>query len=59
MYFAKNQNGYGFALSSKDFCEWANCSRATYNRAMETLKELKFLVPKEGKVGEWEFRDWG
>ena len=44
MYFAKNQNNYNFALSSKDFCEWSSLGIKAYRTAFEELKEKGYLV---------------
>ena len=60
LYLAKNQNNHMRALSSKDFCEWANCSRTCYDNAFKELKDNGFLVlVEEDKKNFYEFRDWG
>lgn len=60
LYLAKNQTTHTRALSSKDFCEWANCSRTCYDNAFKELKDNGFLVlVDEDKKNYFEFRDWG
>lgn len=58
MYLAKNQNYHIRALSSKDFCEWANCSIKSYNTGFKELVDNGFLVPEE-EGSKYEFREWG
>lgn len=46
-YIAKNQNNYQFALSSSDFCNWANVGIAAYRSAFDELIQNGYLVPKD------------
>lgn len=48
VYFAKNQNNYNFALSSKDVEETFGMKIKQYNNAVETLIEKKYLVNTSG-----------
>ena len=44
MYLGKNQNGYTFALSKVDAIKWGVGSKSSYDRAVKTLIEKKYLV---------------
>ena len=44
VYFAKNQDKYQFALSSKDFLAWSGLGIAAYNTAFDELVEKGYLV---------------
>ena len=44
VYFAKNQNGYTFALSPIDAIKWGIGSKKSYDRAVKKLIEEKYLV---------------
>lgn len=55
MYIAKNQNQYEFALSRADFMRWSGVSAGTYQSAIQTLKELHFLVPSTTQKNKWTF----
>lgn len=59
LYLAKNQNRHLRALSSKDFCQWANCSIKAYNNGFKELVDNGFLIPVEEDEGSYEFNDWG
>lgn len=59
IYLAKNQNRHLRALSSKDFCQWANCSIKAYNNGFKELVDNGFLIPIEEDEGSYEFNDWG
>ena len=48
VYFAKNQNGYEFALSSKDVADSFGMKRDQYNRAIEILIKGGYLVKESG-----------
>ena len=56
-YIAKNQNNYQFALSSADFCNWANVSMTAYKTSFEELVEEGYLVSKEGEKNTYIFYD--
>ena len=43
IYFAKNQDGYCFALSSKDITQCFGMSRSAYNSAIHELIEKGYL----------------
>lgn len=43
-YLSKNQKGYEFAFSSKDFTHSANMSRPTYTKSFNGLVEKGYLV---------------
>lgn len=47
-YFAKNQNGYEFALSSKDVADSFGIKIKQYNNAVDELIEKEFLVNTNG-----------
>lgn len=55
LYIAKNANNYQFALSRVAFCNWANCSKPTYLKAVQTLQEKGFLVAKNEKSNIYIF----
>lgn len=55
MYIAKNQNQYEFALSRADFMRWSGVSSGTYQTAVQTLKELHFLIPSLTQKNKWIF----
>lgn len=59
LYLAKNQKGHLRALSSKDFCEWANCSIKSYNTGFADLKDNGFLVEDEERKNYYQFYEWG
>lgn len=48
VYFAKNQNGYEFALSSKDVLDTFGMKKDQYNRATEVLIKANYLVQTQG-----------
>lgn len=48
IYFAKNQNGYEFALSSKDVLDTFGMKRDQYNGAVEKLIKANYLVKVSG-----------
>ena len=45
MYFAKNQDGYTFAVSPAATLSWG-VPRASFYKALQTLKEKKYIVEK-------------
>lgn len=55
VYFAKNQNGYEFALSSKDVADTFGMKRDQYNRAIEKLIAGGYLVEMGGS--KWSFNE--
>lgn len=57
LYLAKNQNNYTTALSSSDFCEWANCGMTAYNTAFAELEEKGYLIKKAGTDTIYTFYD--
>lgn len=59
LYLAKNQNNHIRALSSRDFCEWANVSIKSYNTGFKELKDEGFLVEVEGNSNLYDFNEWG
>lgn len=48
IYFAKNQNNYTFALSSKEVCESFGIKIKQYNSAIQELIENNYLVQQKG-----------
>jgi hypothetical protein len=52
-YFAKNQDGYEFDLSSVAVCSYCNISDKTYREAIKELTEKRFLVPVAKNVFEF------
>lgn len=55
MYFAKNQNHYEFELSSVAVCGFCNISDKTYREAIKTLVAKRYLVPRPGCKGLYDF----
>ena len=49
-YFAKNQSGYQFELSSKAVCEFCNITDKTYREGIKEMVENRFLVKREKNV---------
>ena len=47
-YFAKNQNGYEFALSSKDAADNFGLKKKQYDNAVKELIEKSYLVVSKG-----------
>jgi hypothetical protein len=45
LYLVSNQHGYKFALSSSDFCEWANICQNTYLKGFNELVSRGYLIP--------------
>ena len=56
LYFAKNQNGYEFALSRQDAAEW-NISKTTYHRAIKTFIDKKYLVADKPNSNHYTFHE--
>lgn len=50
LYFAKNQDGYEFDLSSVAVCNFCNICDKTYKTAIKELMEKKYLVQREKNV---------
>ncbi len=46
MYFAKNQDGYEFDLSSVAVCSFCNISDKTYREAIKELVEKRYLLQR-------------
>lgn len=59
LYIGQNINKYSFALSSKDFCEWANCSRTAYNTAFQELVKKLYLIPYDTERNHYKFNEQG
>ena len=55
MYFAKNQNGYEFELSSKHVMAYCNITEKTYREAIKTLIEKRYLVPRAEGSNRYDF----
>ena len=55
LYIAKNQNNYQFALSAKAFMDWCGTSKPTYLKAVKTLEDKRFLVPKAANSNHYVF----
>lgn len=55
MYFAKNQNGYTFELSSKHVMAYCNITDKTYREAIKTLIEKRYLVPRADNSNLYDF----
>lgn len=49
-YFAKNQNGYEFELSSKAVKEFCGTSEKTYQRTIQKMKDKGYLVQISGNA---------
>lgn len=49
-YFAKNQDGYDFELSSVAVCSFCNISDKTYRESIKELVEKRYLVKREKNV---------
>lgn len=58
LYFAKNVNGYSFALSSKHVCETFGISRSTYDRAIESLINAGYLREDPVFKNQYVFYDF-
>ena len=54
-YLAKNQPGYLLAVSPQDALEWGGICKDTFQKAFRKLKEKGYLVPKEGKINQYDF----
>ena len=50
MYFAKNQDGYEFDLSSVAVCSFCNISDKTYREAIKELVEKRYLLQRHKNV---------
>lgn len=59
LYIGQNTNKYTFALSSKDFCEWAGCSRTAYTTAFEELVKYNYLIPYSEEKNRYKFIEQG
>lgn len=46
IYFAKNQDKYTFALSSKDFMYWSGMSKNAYDKGFQMLVDKKYLIKR-------------
>ena len=55
IYFAKNQNEYEFALSSKEIEKTFGMKIKQYNNAVKTLEDKGYLVNTKGN--KYEFRE--
>lgn len=55
MYFAKNQNGYKFELSSKHVMAYCNITEKTYREAIKTLIEKRYLIPRGEGSNHYDF----
>lgn len=55
MYFAKNQNGYEFELSSKHVMAYCNITEKTYREAIKALIEKRYLVPRAEGSNKYDF----
>lgn len=49
-YFAKNQEGYKFELSSKAVCAFCNITDKTYREAIKELVEQRYLIQKAKNI---------
>lgn len=56
VYFAKNQNGFEFALSSKDVLDTFGMKIRQYNSAVDELIEKGFLV-RQGESNKYSFNE--
>ena len=56
MYFAKNQNGYKFALSPADAERWG-IARTTFNRTIDTFISHNYLVCDEEGSNKYTFHE--
>lgn len=59
LYLAKNQDKYIFALSSKDFEEWAGVAKSAYDTAVKELIDNGYLVKKAGHKQTYDFYENG
>lgn len=57
IYLAKNQNKYTFALSSKDFQEWASLGKQAYTTAFTDLVNQGYLVQDKIQQNKYLFYD--
>ena len=54
-YLAKNKAGVQLAISPAHALEYGGISRDTFQKAIRTLKEKKYLVPKDGSSNQFIF----
>ena len=59
LYLAKNQNKYSFALSSKDFEEWAAVGKTAYDSAIRELIDKGYLVKRDESKEIYDFYENG
>lgn len=59
LYLAKNQDKYIFALSSKDFEEWAAVGKTAYDTAIQELIDNGYLVKRAGRKETYDFYENG
>lgn len=57
VYFASNQDGYTFALSSKEIEERWGMKRKQYSNAVNELIENNYLVPISEKTNKYTFME--
>ena len=55
LYFLNNKDGFRLELSSAHFCNWANVSMSSYNRAFKELEEKKYLVKTNENKNSYVF----
>lgn len=58
IYLGKNQNHYRLELSQVSFCNWCGATKPTYLKAVRTLIEQGFLVPKKENSNVYTFYEY-
>lgn len=59
IYIAKNIDKYTFALSGKDFQEWAGVGKTAYDTAVDELITCGYLVKRQGTKQTYDFYENG
>ena len=57
MYLSKNQDNFTLELSQKDMLKWG-VKKDTYQRAVNDLIDLGYLVEIDAEKNEWEFIEY-
>ena len=55
IYLSKNQDNHFMWLSKVDFLSWSKVKSTSYYSAFNELKELGYLVEKEGGNNQYDF----
>lgn len=55
LYLAMNQDKFSFPLSCKAFCQFAGCTKSTYEKAVKALIENGYLIQKHDGSNIYQF----